>query len=269
MASIHPIYSYIDYRKYLDWVLSADQMGRGARQRLADYLGCQPSFISQVLNGRNELSDEYAFKMNGFLNHDGAEQDFFMNLVHLSKAGTEPLRQYYSTVLEKIKSKQLQVEAVVTTDRLSEADTMEYYSDWLHVCLHMLVSIKEFQNVESMRKRLAVDKKEFDRALAFLKRTGLVHQEKQVLKTGKAHIHMKKESMGAHAASVMMRLKTLDKLDLKNPHSLNYSLSFTVSQKGYEELKKRILDLIGSLDGVLNEGEPTKFCCLVTDLVEF
>lgn len=268
MAAIHPIYEFKDYRKYLIETLDSEKLGRGARRRLAEYLGCQPSFISQVLKEKNEISLEHAYKINDFLNHSEDEKHFFMSLVLLSKAGSTELQTYYKDLIKDLKGKQLQISKVVHRQEIRDQDALYYYSNWLCVSIHMLVSVPKYQDIKNMKAKLGAEEREFDQALSFLKNSGLVVEKQGKLSTGAAHIHLKKGSVFAQAASVIMRLKTLEMLNLEHSKDLNYSLAFTLSEGALDTLRTKILDLIGELGPMIEGEDPEKFCTLILDLIE-
>ncbi|MEM7647383.1 MAG: hypothetical protein AAF203_10770, partial [Pseudomonadota bacterium] len=94
------LFDYNDYREYMEFKLRSDQFGRGGKARLAQHLGCQPSFVSQVLKGKSSFSLEQAFKVNALFNHNPLEREYFMTLVEWDRAGSTELRTYFSQKLE-------------------------------------------------------------------------------------------------------------------------------------------------------------------------
>lgn len=266
MAQLHAIYSYLDYRAYLKHAL--EEAGRGARNQLAQFLNCQSSFISQVLSEKNELSLEHAFRVNQFFKHGEGEKQYFMTLVQLSRAGSEDLRSYFRDLLENLRTQQMQVHKIVQKKELSKEDILSFYSNWLYLSIHLLISIPKFQKPDKLREKLQVSEEEFREALGFLSRAGLVVEKNGKLETGEAHIHLKKTSPYAQAVSVMTRLKVIEKLRVGDPNALNYGLVFTIPESSYFELKKKILDLVGELSELIDKGVPDKLCTFVIDLIE-
>ncbi len=67
------LFDYSDYKKYL-----SDRLKTGTKSKFAACIGCQPSFLSQVLGGSPDLSLEQGILANEFFGHTGAETQFFM-----------------------------------------------------------------------------------------------------------------------------------------------------------------------------------------------
>lgn len=268
MSEIHPIYSFEDYRNYLDQTLQDPRYGRGSRKKLAEHLNCQSSFISQVLNGKNEFSLEHAYSANQFLGHTKDESHYFLNMVQLARAGTVDLGNYFRSVLEDLRNNKLQVHEVLQGRTLSEAETLSYCGNWLCISIHMLTAIPRFQKIESLKEKLQVGDSDFNEALEFLKNTGLVVQKGEHLETGDGKIHMKKSSPYAQVASIMTRQKVIDKLKIKDPHSLNYTGNITIPKEAFQKIKKSILELIHEIDEHVDSGESEAFCTIIIDLIE-
>jgi len=69
-------FSKDDYRDYVASFLDS-QESKERRTDLAKFLGCQNSFVSQVLTGRAHFSLEHAVRISNFLGHSVDERTFF------------------------------------------------------------------------------------------------------------------------------------------------------------------------------------------------
>lgn len=268
MSGLAEIYNHEDFRGYLDERLASEDFGRGSRLKLASFIGCQPSFISQVMSGKNELSLEHAHRINHFLNHSTEESQYFLLMVMLARAGTFELQKFLREQISAQRAQQMQIHKVVAKHELKGDDILHYYSNWLCVSIHMLATIPKYRDPRAMQDKLGASDQEFKETLNFLTRTGLIEIHQGKIEVGEAHVHLKKTSPYAQSASVLTRLKILEKLSLKDPRSVNFSSNFTISKSSYEALRKRILDFVVTLDEHIQEDDPEEFCTLVLDLIE-
>lgn len=266
MKALHSIYSHEDYRAYLTEAL--ENQGRGARLKLAEFLNCQPSFISQVLSAKNELSMEHAHKANVFFNHGRDESLYFMQLLQLSKAGTFELQKFLREHIAALREQQLQVHKVVVTKELAHEDVMSYYGNWHYLAAHVLVSIDRFRDPVLLQQKLGVSDVEFREAIQFLTQTGLLKLEGGRLDVGESHIHLKKTSPYAQAASVQTRLKVLEKLKLGDPSAVNFSMHFTASRAVHAKLKQSVLDFIVQAKEMIQSEDPEELCTITLDLIK-
>lgn len=136
------IFRYLDYRKYLKQVIHKDESTRGFQGRLASAAGCQRSYLSQVLNGSQNLTLEHAMGIADFLDLSDLEVDYFILLIQYQKISQPELKT-------KIKGKlnQTRARAENLKDRLSDRDILSieaeqmYFSNWYWSAIHLLLGI--------------------------------------------------------------------------------------------------------------------------------
>lgn len=264
------IYDYNQFREYIELKLRSPNFGRGAKAKLAEHLGCQPSFVSQVLKDKSTFSLEQAFKVNDFLKHNPLEEEYFMVLVEWDRAGTMDLKKYFQTKRDDLKEKSKLIENQMSYDQLSKEDTIAYFNNFNHVLIRNLIDIPELKNKKNLRKRMDVTVKEFDTALDFLREKGLIHEdEKGNLAQGQTRIHVKKESPLAKYANITARMQIINKYDEIGYDSLNYGSYMTLPRKSFEEFKKRFVALVVELNNHLEE-EPSAdmMAALIVDFME-
>src|SRR6185312_16823085 len=102
MAKELSIYEYSDYKAYLRSKVGDKAARRGLKSALAKALSCQPTYISQVLNGHAHFSSEQVMDLNEFLGHSQDEGHFFLLLVQKDRAGKQSLRKYFQAQIGAI-----------------------------------------------------------------------------------------------------------------------------------------------------------------------
>ena len=59
------VFNFKEYKAYLSEKISwLGKTEKGIRQKIAEQIGCQPSYLSQVLNGKPDLTLDQAYKLN-------------------------------------------------------------------------------------------------------------------------------------------------------------------------------------------------------------
>src|SRR5436309_16129314 len=94
-----PLFTYTSYKAYLIDRIEQNKDLRGYQSQLARAAGCQRSFLSQVLNGKFDLSREHAAELSRFWGLDPLETEYFIGLVDLARAGSGHLRKLTETKL--------------------------------------------------------------------------------------------------------------------------------------------------------------------------
>jgi uncharacterized protein (TIGR02147 family) len=263
------IFEHKSFRDYIEERLKCDDFGRGGKAKLAAYLECQPSFISQVLKGKNNLSLEQGYKINSLFSHSHLEKDYFINLLEHDRAGSLELRKYFEMKLEDIKEKAKLIENHIEFEHLSEEDTIAYYDNWNHVLAHQLINIPKYQTVNALRQKLNIDDDDLKKTLSFLSSCNLIDQDEVGnLKMGTSRLHIRKGSPLADFANKTARLHNIQNLKRKDASSLNYGAYMTLSKKNYLEFKQRFVNLISELHNSLDEDEPETVCSIIIDMME-
>lgn len=263
------IFEYQDYRAYVEDLLASEDYGRGAKGQLAAHLNCQPSFVSQVLKGKNTLSLEQGFKINSFFKHSRLERDYFMHLIEIDKAGTKELKDYFFKKLEEVKDKSKLIENHIEYDQLSETDTIAYYNNWNNIYARLLIQIPEYQTHTSLLKKMNIEKKELNHTLDFLiSRKLVITDEEQNFKVGTARLHIKKNSPLSDFANSTTRLQNIHNLKRKQKNDISYCAYMTISEKNLATFKQRFVNLLSDLHESLENDKEEKVCSLTLDFME-
>lgn len=186
MKIVSSVFSYKDYKIYLSRVLEErSQIHKGQRLRLAEFLNCRPSYVSQVLNGDLHLSPEQAFAVNKFLGLTETESRFFLSLVHYARAGSQDLKKYHDMEIKKQLDDHALVKNRVQSNRsLSEMDQAKYYKSWILAAIHMIVSIPEYRKREKIADALGLPQKTVNEAVEFLLNIGMLKETSSQLEQG-------------------------------------------------------------------------------------
>jgi len=263
------VFSFKDYKEYLQARLSTEGEQRGLRSKLAQHLNCQTAFVSQVLNGLTHFTLENAALVNTFLKHNSEESHFFLLLVGHARSGARELRTYYeqqlAAVLEKRK---LIAERIQVKTGLDEKGQMKYYSSWIYAAAHIALSIPEYQSPTALAKRLNLSPDSANDVITFLKSAGLAEQDGNKLKIGTTRIHLGKTSPMLPKHHANWRVRTLHALDQDAKDDLHYTLVASLSKDDRRKISEMILSLVGKTEPILRDSKEEQLVCLAFDFFE-
>jgi uncharacterized protein (TIGR02147 family) len=225
-----PVYVFEDYRQ-----LITDRLqqigGRGQRQRLAEYLGCQVSFLSQVLTGDKHFSLEQIEKISRYLSLSQDEEDYLFDLLSFNRAGTAALQEKYRRRLDKMRRAQKDLKKILKEQtELNSKKQAVYYSHWAYAAVHMAVTIPSLQSVQALEKALRLDREKLLSVLKFLSDIGYVEMHDGQVKPLNAQVYVGKGSPHSLRHHANVRTKILADLAFEKPEELSYSLFFTASK---------------------------------------
>ncbi len=240
---------------------------RGARNRLADALNCQKGFISQVLSGRSHFSLEHGMRICRFLNLDPQEEEFFLLLLHLGRAGSKELEGFYERRLGEIREKRQEIkERIRSNSELSEAEQMTYYSSWHYAAVHMCLYLPQARTRAAITDLLGVSPQLLARVLDFLVSVGIARQEGDEFLSGPTRFHVSKDSPFVSRHHTNWRMRAIDSLDAPSKQDLHYSLVMSLSHEAAEQIREILLKGIQDIEPVLKAAEDKTIYALNIDL---
>ena len=262
---VKEVFEFNDYRRYLIDTLDAEQ-GRGKRSRLAEALNCQPAFVSRVLKGEADFSQEHAVVINSFFSHRDEEANYFMALLDYSRAGTKSLKDFHWKKLQDIKSKrQIVSERIGIKENLSDADQMTYYSAWYYAAVHILLMIPEMRSSQRLAERLKLPIPLIKDILEFLINVGLVVSDQNGISIGRTRIHLKSDSPMISKHHINWRLRAMQMLENRDAENLNYSGPICISREVAAQMKEMILKFLTEAEPLIKGAKDEEVYCLDID----
>lgn len=262
------IFEFYDYKQFIV-ALEADRspLLKGFRTKLAQSLTCQSAFITQVLNGGAHLSAEQALKCSVFLGLNENEKKYFLLLNQYNRAGTEDLKQFLRAEIDQMKERYFDLENRITVQSvLSDAVKNKFYSHWIYPTVHMLITIPEYQTLESIQKALKISKNKTKEVLLFLVSHDLAKESHGKYITGRAQLHLSKNADLVKHHHQNMRLRAIESLQSENYNEdLHYTAISSLSHKDFERLKALLLKTIEDYINVIGPSREEALCGLNID----
>ncbi|OQW50415.1 MAG: hypothetical protein A4S09_01080 [Proteobacteria bacterium SG_bin7] len=233
---------------------------------MAHHISTPVSHISQVLNGKSQLSLEQAESINDFLGHTSDESQFFLLLVQIGRAGTRALKNRLSQQAEQILEKRLVLkDRLGVTQPLSKENQAIFYSSWLYGAIHVMLTIPQFQSKESISDYLGISLKRTAEILEFLVSIELaIPLENGRFGVGTSRIHLGSDSpmiSKFHTNWRMQAIRSLDKEDGKS--DLHYSSVITISDEDFKKIKNLLVKYIEEIKLIVKNSPSQKlhsFC---------
>ncbi len=240
------IFEFKDYKGYLkDFEQSRKSFERGFRSKFAEFIGCQSGYISHVLNGNAQLSLEQGFKAAQFLSLNDRERKYFLLMIETSRAGTKELQDHFKEELTSLREEYLNIrERVGNARTLTEKEQSIYYSSWHYLAIHVVTSLKDYNDAQSIASSLQIPESVVKEILLFLLQTGIVKEEKGVLKPGLTEVHLNRESSLIRQHHTNWRVAAIQSLMNGAKTDIHYSTVSTLSKSDAEKLRAEMVDLI-------------------------
>ena len=262
------IFEYQQYKVYLnDWIKEQPNRGYGLRSAIAEALHCQVAYVSQVLNANAHFNLEQAESLNRFLGHVKDESHFFLLLVQSARAGTVPLKEYFTDQIQQVLQRR-----VVLKDRLDVKKTLglqdqaTYYSAWYYSAVHVALSIETLQTKEALARYLGLSVGKTAEILKFLISVGLASQSEGGFKIGTTRIHLADDSPMISKHHSNWRIKAIESMDKSATDTdLHYSSVVTISNDDVLKIKSMLVRSISETKSVIRDSKEEQIYCFALD----
>lgn len=258
------IFEFVSYKKYLNHYIETSER-RGLISELAKAAGCTHSYLSQVLNGKPELTPDHAWALADHLSLSKNEADYFFFLVLNERAVHHKLKKHLEQKMKNLKTEQLTTTKAVsksTDNQLGIAQRDYYYSSWIVGAIHSLTASPNYQNVETIAKRLNLNPSDVENTLTWLLSNGLVKKAANKFVHSGQSIHLLTEAIHNKVNHLNWRLRAGQ--GAMNSENIHYTSSFTISQKDWDKLRADLITFIEDQRNVVHSSgadEGFVFCC--------
>ncbi|MGZ3695471.1 MAG: TIGR02147 family protein [Bdellovibrionota bacterium] len=260
------IFEFKHYKAYLQEKTGGTGTKTGVKTALAKAVGCQSTYLSQVLHAKAHLSLEQAEKLNEFFGHSKEEGLFFFLLLQKDRAGTKSLAGHFEEQMGEILRRRL-----ILTKRLGEKTVLSdqsqsvYYSSWVYAAVHIALTIPELRSREAIAAFLHLPVKKVTEALDFLCSVGLALPQGAHFEVGEAHIRLGNDSHNIIKHHSNWRTQALEALDREQLEDLHYSGVVSLAREDLRKIKEILLDAVKASQAVIKDSKEEELCAIGID----
>ncbi len=262
------VFNYDDYKSFLRATIKSSSE-RGYLTRLAEAAGCQKSYFTQVLHHQVNFTPEHAASLCRFWNFDDTEEDYFIELVNYSRAGTQLLKNRIQKKLKQIKEeKNVLSKRFKTEDITDEQSQAFYYSSWLISAIHMAITIFELQTVKDLAKHFRIDEPEVSKILEQLSKIGLAVKKGHSWSATNKIIHLPRNSIFNSMNHLNWRNQAIVDAQAQKKESIHYTSITSLSRKDFYEIQRLVLKFIDQKRKIITPSKEELLGCFTCDWFE-
>ena len=144
------------YKEWLKELILSNSNIYGFQSKLAVVMGCQRSYLSQVLNGKAHLTEDQLLGATKFAALEAGETEFVLSLYHHDKAGTKELRFYYQDKIKRARAESLDVTKRIKKKAVDQKELSLFYSNWLYTAVYTTIMMKDYRTAAQVASKLKV-----------------------------------------------------------------------------------------------------------------
>lgn len=262
------IFKYKNYKRFLlDRIENDGKVTKGLKLKISESVGCQPSYLSQVLNGKPHLTLEQASRLNQFFCLNKAESKYFILLVELARAGTKGLRDFFEEQIEEQQHLRFSLKRrLEDIEEIPETERHRYYSAWFYSAIHVILSIKEFQEPQKIAEHFNLPLSLVIETINFLENIGLIVNENGTYKFTKKTIYLGKDSIFIQRHHINWRSQALQSVEKNLKDDFHYSNVLAISKSDFPKIKDILVKALEEANKVIVPSKEEAIYALTLDL---
>lgn len=262
------IFDFTNYKRYLREKLELlSKKERGWKVRAAAHIGCQASYLSQILNGKPDLTLDQAHKLNQLFSHDKIESRFFILLVEYHRAVSPELKEFLNEQMQELMRTRFDLKKrLKNTEQISPEDMNKYYSTWFYSAIHIALAVADLQDAKSIANRFHLPVAVVISVIEFLEQAGLVEKDKGQYRFTKMRIHLDRESDFIQRHHINWRSQSLQSVEKNLAEDTHFSTVFAATQQDFEKIKEIFLQAIESARTVIRSSPSEEVYSITLDV---
>ena len=260
------IWKFKDYKPFLNSLIEASSQRRGAISRLARSIGCQPSYLSQVLHSHVHLTPDQAYLTTTFFSLGEDECEYFLALVDFARAASPEFKKKLTNKMNDLRSRNQEIGQKLKRKSLENfQDQNLYYSSWIWGALHVLVAVPEYQTIDAISKRLNLSSEVLLPILQKLESFGFIKNEngKWTYVGGEVHLPRQSPLISLHHNN--WRQRAILDSQKNSDEGIHFSGAYVLAKKDVEKIKELVQGLITAANAVAGPSESEELVCLNCD----
>lgn len=250
------VWEFHTYRDYLVSRLGPEGSRSGARKEMAAAIQVHTTYVSQVLKGKAEFSLEQAEAINTFFGHTEDEGEYFISLLLKDRAGSPKLKARFENKIQRMRDARLNISQRLNVENaITEKDREKFYSSAIYGATHVLCSLPQFGNIESLAEALQLSRQRVAEIVEFLLRIGVLKRENDRLSPGSKHVHLGNESEMVLKHHTNWRMHAINNLQFLDRDDLHYSACLSISHEGAFIVKEAILETLKRVVEIVGKSE--------------
>jgi len=168
--------------------------------------------------------------------------------------------------MSNLRTQSMEIDKRLESKKITSLDQqVTYYSSWKYTAIHVLTILEEYQDVNSICKRLELSSEDVISGLNELRKMGLVKKMNNRWKKVSGSIHLPKQSKLSRVNHLNWRLKAME--DVEGQYDgLHFSAVYSLSKKNFDQVNELIINSIEKIDDKVLSSKNEDAAVLCVDL---
>lgn len=263
------IFTLSNYKDFFKAYIEENNF-KGIMTRIAEDCGCDRTYLSQVLNGKAELTTDHIIQFSEIRQLSEAESEYLLTLLLKDRSANLQVKRRLVQKIEKIQKEQLELSKKVTDNekisQITDQQKNKYYSLSSFSAIHILTSIEQFQSIENISQKMNIPPDTTQEILSELLNMGLIKKEKGRYIHNWKNIYLTNDDPWLTQHHLNWRLKAVERTHVKQ--DVHYTDVFSVSTEDVIKIRENILGFISRHRKMVSDSGAEKAYAICCDFFE-
>lgn len=269
------IFASLNYRAYLREQFPQRGEARGRRKLLSERIGCQTSFVSQVLTDRAHFPEEMLFEIAQFLKLNALETEYLFLIYAHERAAANRYKNFLRKKIDQFRKERSRIEGEIAERETSQPATIETPSEdwiasqWTHTSVRVALLLPELKTAAAIASKLLLSQAHVQQILEDLLHAGFIQSEKNEYRVAEKRFHLSRRSKLAPMAHLAYRAEMarhVVKSDLENFH---FAAVYALSKKDVERVREIVEDATVRVEKLIAPSAEEALAMLCIDWVRY
>src|SRR6185312_2795651 len=249
-----------DYKQFLRELI-AHRKKVGTQNALAKAMGCQPAYLTRVLNGDADLSLDQIHSASRFFGLTNIEREFWIFLNLENRSVDAELKKYFRLKRNQVISEHQRIGHRIENSTKLETPVEEiYYAQWHLAAIHMATMLPRLKSAHDISDYLRIPLKKVNDSLSDLERLGILRLTSKGFQTTQARLHLGSDSRHIGRHHTNWRLKTVEKLNNGIDSGLHYTSIISCSKIDEERIREELIACIQKIRKIVEGSKDEGIC---------
>jgi uncharacterized protein (TIGR02147 family) len=256
------VFAFNDYRKCVRALIDRKQelFPNFTLTKMAHDMAIQPSYLTNVLNGRAHFSTDQTFKVGTIFDLSVDEHEYLMLLVEHSKTGIADRKRELSAKIEILKKKHLTADRILKSAQVGKTpfDESRYYLDPFVSIIHQYLGTKNssFDKI-FLAQKFGLSTSHVDEIIKTLLELLLIRKQKNNRwEVAALQTHLSKNSPLTRPHHAQLRQLSIDRLQrLGSENFYSYSVILTATDEERARIQSEFLSFIKIVEDLVTPAE--------------
>lgn len=264
------VFEFQDYREYIRHRIASSECAWGYQGRLAEAARCQPSFLSQALKGRVQLTIDHVAGLADFWHLTEDERSYLLHLLMEERAAHPALRAHCRKVLEDLRAQHGDLSRRLNYPSLVRPEHEAiYYSSWLYPAIHIGTSIPALRSIQRISEYFGINPRHATEILGTLTDMGLVERQgaDEWVLTGR-FLHLRKDSPFFPTHHINWRFRCGDHLQKRPGEGMHYTSVVSLSKRDIPRIEEEIRQFVERVHAIVADSREENLMGFSCDFFE-